>query len=125
MSSVCWCGDEDCPVRYVCRNDRACLTVRPTWSDLRKLRAELAALKATHAAELRAVAERQREATTQECVKALANHVGGLLRESVRIAGRATSLVTGWVPNGEPMHRDGYRDSRDRECSACVLTEEK
>jgi hypothetical protein len=30
---------------------------------------------------------------------------------------------TGWVPNDEPMHRDGYRDSRDCECSACVLRE--
>lgn len=54
-------------------------------SELVALRAELAALKATHAAELRAVAERQREA----CVDAL-KYESCLCAKHVR----ATPLVT-------------------------------
>jgi len=64
--------------------------------DAEALRAELAALKAARAQELRAVAERQREATTASCVGAVrhSQQTTDQCRAEVGAAGRATPLVT-------------------------------
>lgn len=60
-----------------------------------KARAELAALKASHAVELRVVAERQREVTTAACVGVVRDRVHGTLHAMlVLVAGHESPLVT-------------------------------